>query len=375
MTINNKKRFLPVADTNLDGREREYLLDAFDSGWLSGSGFWVSRFEREFSEYCGVRHGLACANGTVAIHLALLALGVGPGDEVIVPALTYIATANAVTYCGATPVFADCAQDTWNITTESIQPLVTERTKGIIVVPLYGNPLEMDSISKFASEQGLFLVEDAAEAHGAEYKGRKSGSFGDISTFSFFGNKLITTGEGGMVLTDDNDLSEKMRLLRGQGMDPARRYWFPIVGYNYRLSNLQCAIGTAQLERLPEILASRRRLANLYTQALTDVPGVTFQVEQAGGHSSWWMFSIRLPNQENCKSVMSALEQEGIETRPLFWPLHMLPPYESSGASCPVAESVGLSGLNLPTGEHVGSNEVDFIKHVVTKTLRNSNAH
>lgn len=361
---------LPVADIDLSGRERAYLLEAFDSGRLSGSGPFVERFERGFSDYCGVSHGLACANGTVAIHLALLALGVAPGDEVIVPSLTYIATANAVTYCGATPVFADCQPDTWNISADTIHPLITDRTKGIVVVHLYGNPVDMDPVNALAREHGLFVVEDAAEAHGAEYKGRRSGTFGDIATFSFFGNKVITTGEGGMVLTDDDDLMDKMRLFRGQGMDPARRYWFPVVGYNYRLSNLQCALGTAQLERLPEFLDRRRRLAARYTEAFADVPGITLQEVQQGGVSSWWMFSIRVTDHAIRDRVMWALDDAGIETRPLFWPLHMLPPYEGAGACCPVSEAIGLSGLNLPSGGHVSDADIERILGVIVEATR-----
>ena len=369
MITRDNTRFLPVADTNLSGREREYLLEAFDSGWLSGSGPFVERFERGFADYCGVRHGLACANGTVALHLALLAFGVGPGDEVIVPSLTYIATANAVTYCGATPVFADCDPDTWNVSADGMRPLITERTKGIIVVHLYGNPVDMDPVTALAREHGLFVVEDAAEAHGTEYKGRRAGAFGDVATFSFYGNKLMTTGEGGMVLTDDDGLMAKMRLLRGQGMDPARRYWFPMVGYNYRLTNLQCALGVAQLERLPEFLVNRRRLAARYFAVFSDIPGITLQVEQGEGISSWWMFSIRLSDQATRDRVMGALAEAGIETRPLFWPLHMMPPYEQAGGDCPVSEAVGVTGLNLPSGGHVADQDIVRISDAVIEAL------
>lgn len=365
----NSTKWLPVSDVDLGGNERKYLLEAFDSGRLSGSGPFVERFEQGFAAYCGARHGLACANGTVAIHLALLALGVGPGDEVIVPSLTYISTANAVTYCGATPVFADCHPETWNVTVDTIKPLLTERTRGIIVVPLYGNPVEIEPITEFANTYGLFVVEDAAEAHGAEYRGRRCGTFGDIATFSFYGNKIITTGEGGMVITDDDNLIEKMKLLRGQGMDPERRYWFPVVGYNYRLTNLQCAVGLAQLERLPEFLNTRRQLAAHYTEAFTDVSGVTLQTEQAGGKSSWWMFSIRVSNHEARDRVMTSLLQSGIETRPLFWPLHMLPPYKGSRGDCPIAEQISLTSLNLPSGGHVTCDDVEHIRLIIKQTL------
>lgn len=360
---------LPVADADLSGRERDYLLQAFDSGWLSGSGPFVERLEGALAEYCGVRHALACANGTVALHLALLARGVGPGDEVIVPSLTYIATANAVTYCGATPVFADCDADTWNISAATIEPLITERTQGIIVVHLYGNPVDMTPVMDLARRNGLFVVEDAAEAHGAEYDGRRAGSLADVATFSFYGNKLMTTGEGGMVLTDDDDLARRARLLRGQGMDPNRRYWFPIVGYNYRLTNLQCAIGLAQFERLPAFIETRRRLAGLYREALQGLEGVTLQQEQAGAESVWWMFSIRLSSQERRDAVMAALEKEGVETRPVFYPLHLLPPYAASRADCPNTERIGLAGVSLPSGGHVSADDVGQIRDVVRQTI------
>ena len=364
-----KEKRIPVSDVDLDGNERQYLLEAFDSGWISGSGPFVNRFEKGFAEYCGAGYGLACANGTIAIHLALLALGTGPGDEVIVPSLTYIATANAVRYCGATPVFADCHQDTWNITADTIEPLITEKTKGIIVVPLYGNPIEFEPVAALADKHGLFVVEDSAEAHGAEYGGKRCGTFGDIATFSFYGNKLITTGEGGMVVTNNKELYGRMKLLRGQGMDPDRRYWFPVLGYNYRLTNLQCAIGLAQLERIEEFLKARRRIADVYTEAFTRFPGITLQIEQAGGMSSWWMFSIRVRDEALRDRLMNALEQSGVETRPLFLPLNKMPPYAGSTGDCPVAERISQTGLNLPTGGHVTEDDVHRIVHVIEKEL------
>jgi len=361
------RKYLPVADADLSGNERRYLLEAFDSGWISGSGPFVDRLDHALAEYCGVSHGISCANGTVALHLALLALGVGPGDEVIVPSLTYIATANAVTYCGATPVFADSDPDTWNLSAATIEPLITDRTRGIIAVHLYGNPVDMDPVAALARGRGLFVVEDAAEAHGVEYKGRRAGSLADIATLSFYGNKLMTTGEGGMVLTSDDALAAKVRLLRGQGMDPKRRYWFPIVGYNYRLTNLQCAVGLAQFERLPEFIETRRRLAGWYREAFKDLPGVTLQKEQAGGHSVWWMFSIRLASQDLRDKVMAALEKEGVETRPIFHPLHLLPPYEPLNASCANAERIGLGGVSLPSGGHVMPGDVARIRDVIRR--------
>lgn len=363
------RKHLPIADTDLSGNERRYLLEAFDSGWISGSGPFVDRLERAVADYCGVPHAVACANGTVALHLALLGHGVGPGDEVIVPSLTYVATANAVTYCGATPVFADSDAGTWNISAATVEPLITDRTKGIIVVHLYGNPVDMDPILALARKRGLFVVEDAAEAHGAEYKGRKAGSLADTATLSFYGNKLMTTGEGGMVLTADEARADRIRLFRGQGMDPKRRYWFPIVGYNYRITNLQCAIGLGQFERLEGFIAKRRELARAYVESLSVSDGIRFQREQPGGSSVWWMFSVVLADQTRRDAVMAALEREGIETRPVFHPLHLLPPYRHLNSQCPQSEHIGLSGVSLPSGGHVTADDVARIRDVIARVV------
>ena len=235
--------FIPVSAPTLAGNEKRYVMDCLESNWISARGKYVEQFEAAFAEFCGVRHGVSCTNGTVALHLALLALGIGPGDEVIVPTLTFVATANAVRYCGATPVFVDCEPETWNIDPGLIESRITPKTKAIIVVHLYGHPVDMDAVMSLADRHGLFVVEDAAEAHGAIYRGRMVGSIGHIATFSFFGNKVISTGEGGMVTTDDAELARIVRLLKEQGMDPKRRYWYPVVGYNYRMTNVTAAIG------------------------------------------------------------------------------------------------------------------------------------
>ena len=363
------RSFIPVSDIDLGGRERQYLLQAFDSGWISGSGPFVELFEKGFADFCGTRHALSCANGTVALHLALLAMGVGPGDEVIVPSLTYIATANAVSYCGATPVFADADPETWNAEAAQIAPLITPRTRGIVAVHLYGNPVDMDPLMALAREHGLFVIEDAAEAHGATYCGRKLGSIGDIAAFSFYGNKMMTTGEGGMVTTDDAALAERMRLLRGQGMDPKRRYWFPLIGHNYRLTNLQCAIGLAQLERVEAFIAARRRVAAWYREAFDGVSGLRFQQSRPPCEHAWWMTCIQLADASRRDAVAEALAAEGIETRPVFYPLHGLPPYAGANADCPNAETIGLAGLSLPSGGHVGLADVERIAGITERAI------
>ena len=256
-----RRPLIPVAAPVFAGREREYVADCMESGWISSAGKYVELFEAEFAKFCGVRHAVSCCNGTAALHLALAALGVGPGDEVIVPTLTFVATANAVTYCGARPVFADSEAETWNLDPAHVASKITPRTKGIVAVHLYGNPAEMDALRALAHRHGLFLLEDAAEAHGALYRDAHAGSLGDIAAFSFYGNKIIATGEGGMVTTDDDALAARVRLLRGQGMDAERRYWFPVVGYNYRMMNLPAAIGLAQLERAEWHTGRRREIA------------------------------------------------------------------------------------------------------------------
>jgi perosamine synthetase len=342
--------FIPVAAPALVGNEKAYVLDCLESSWISSNGKYIERFERTFADYCGVRSALSCANGTVALHLALLALGVGPGDEVIVPTLTYVATANAVVYCGATPVFVDSESQTWNMDPSQLAALVTPRTRGIIVVHLYGHPADMDPILEVARKHGLFVVEDAAEAHGATYKGRKAGSFGDIATFSFYGNKVITTGEGGMVCTDDEALARKVRQLKGQGQDLQRRYWFPIVGYNYRMTNVAAAIGLAQLERIDWHVARRREVAAWYRKHLDSLAGVRFSPQMPWAESVYWLSSVVLElHGASRDTVMSRMLERGVETRPFFYPMHTLPPYLRPGAVYPVAERVARAGINLPS--------------------------
>ena len=363
------RSFLPISDPDLTGNERVYLLNAFDSDRISGSGPFVELFEAEFARFCGTRHALTCSSGTTALHLALLAIGVGPGDEVIVPSLTYIATANAVSYCGATPVFADADCDSWNAEADQLAPLITPRTKAIIVVHLYGNPVDMMPVMALAQRHGLMVIEDAAEAHGASYRGQKVGAIGDIGTFSFYGNKVMTTGEGGMVTTNDGALADRMRLIRGQGMDPGRRYWFPVVGHNFRLTNLQSAIGLAQLERIGTFIEARRRCARLYQTHLSAIQGLKFQAHRPESHGISWMFSILLPNEAARDRTMELLAEHDIETRPLFWPLHTMPPYQSLQAHCPVTEQLAPRGINLPSGRHVKEEDILEIARLVRTAL------
>ena len=360
-----RKRRIPVAAPLLNGNEKKYVMDCLESTWISSIGEYIDRFEAAFAGFCGVNHGIACCNGTAALHVALLAAGVGPGDEVIVPTLTFVATANAVAYCGARPVFVDSEPETWNLDPQQIEERITPRTRAIIAVHLYGHPADMDPILEIAQRHGLVVIEDAAEAHGATYKERRAGSIGHLAAFSFYGNKIITTGEGGMVTTQDTALAKKVRLLRGQGMAPERRYWFPIQGYNYRMTNIAAAIGLAQLENADWHLGRRRAIAAAYRQRLEGISGIVMQREKPWAHNAYWMSNIVLP--DTCPmtrdGLMRELEQAGIETRPFFHPLHDLPMYRepAQGGGFPVATRLGANGLSLPSFPALKSEDIDHI--------------
>jgi perosamine synthetase len=359
-----EKPFIPVAAPVLAGREKEYVADCMESGWISSSGKYVELFEAAFAEFCGVGHAITCCNGTAALHLALVALGVGQGDEVIVPTLTFVATANAVTYCGARPVFVDSEPETWNLDPAQVEAKITARTKGIIAVHLYGHPAEMDALRRIARRHGLFLLEDAAEAHGALYKGRRAGALADVAAFSFYGNKIIATGEGGMVVTNDDALAARVRLLRGQGMDAELRYWFPVIGYNYRMMNIPAAIGLAQLEQAEWHMRRRREVATAYLKLLGDVPGLRPQGESELVQHAYWMFTVILDEMRAGRDeVMKQLGERGIETRPVFYPLHILPPYREAarGGEFPVAERLAGRGISLPTWAGLNRENIDYI--------------
>jgi len=356
------KNILPAAAPAFVGNERDYVLDCMDSSWISSSGKYLDRFETSFAEFCGVRHAVSCSNGTTALHLALLVLGVGPGDEVIVPTLTFVASANAVRYCGGTPVFVDCEPDSWNMDPAQVAARVGPRTKGIIAVHLLGHPVDMDAVQAIADRHGLWVLEDAAQAHGAECRGRRTGSLGRLATFSFFGNKIITTGEGGMVTTDDADLAAQIRLLKSHGMDPARRYWHPVIGYNYRMTNVAAAIGLGQLEKIDWHLQRRQEVAAWYRESLRGAPGVSWQTEQEWARHAWWMFTVVLDDRSAADrdAVMATLSASGIETRPVVYPMHQLPPYQDSatGHQFPVADRIARQGINLPTSARMTHDDV-----------------
>ncbi|HXW71400.1 MAG TPA: DegT/DnrJ/EryC1/StrS aminotransferase family protein [Methylocella sp.] len=355
---------IPVYQPDLSGNERAYVEECLNSNWISSKGKFVAAFEQGFAKYIGVAFAAAVCNGTTALHLALLALGLGEGDEVIVPALTYIAPANAVTYTGARPVFVDSRREDWQMDPADIVRKLTPRTRAIMAVHLYGHPCEMDEILEIARRHGLFVIEDAAEAIGSKYHGRHVGGFGDISVFSFYGNKTITTGEGGMVVTQDPTLYDRAKHLKGQGLAAHREYWHDVVGYNYRMTNICAAIGLAQLERCDETLRRKRRLAELFGKYLAGVP-VKIHRESPNVTHSYWMISILVPSLRDRDPLREALARSGIETRPVFFPVHTMPMYSSRFQRHPVAEDIGWRGINLPSWPGLKESDVEEICAII----------
>lgn len=339
---------IPVYKPSLSGNEKRYVNECLDSTWISSKGEYVSRFEVEFAKYIGANKAATVSNGTVALHLALIVLGVGPGDEVIVPTLTYIASVNAVSYTGATPVFVDSEPVSWQMDPKDVERKITPKTKAIMAVHLYGHPCDMDALQQIAKKNGLFLIEDCAEAFGTQYHGRHVGTFGDISTFSFFGNKTITTGEGGMVVTNDETLYERAVHFKGQGLAKHREYWHDVVGYNYRMTNICAAIGLAQLEQADKFIAKKREIARWYNTELGGVP-LTCHAEAPNTQHSYWMVSVLLDKSEHREPLRAHLANSGVETRPVFYPVHTMPMYSGQFHKHPVAESIGWRGINLPS--------------------------
>ncbi|QCG93042.1 aminotransferase class I/II-fold pyridoxal phosphate-dependent enzyme (plasmid) [Azospirillum sp. TSA2s] len=363
-------RRIPVLEPELRGNELTYVTECIKTGWISSKGRFVLEFEKAFAAYIDVPEAVSVSNGTTALHLALLALGIGPGDEVIVPDLTFAATANAVLHAGATPVLVDVRPDTWNIDPDAAAAAITSRTRAIMPVHLYGLPADMDGMRALAERHGLVVIEDAAEALGAFHHGRAAGGIGDAGCFSFFGNKLITTGEGGMVTFRDPAAAARARMLRDHGMAPDRRYWHEEVGYNYRMTNIQAALGVAQLERIDEFIGRKLEIAEMYRAGLQDIPGVTLPEIVPDLRNVYWVFSIILGEEIGISrdEVAIRLNSKGIETRPLFYPLHTMPPYRRYAGNRQFAASDRLSrcGLSLPSGVTMTPGE---IAHVVD-TLR-----
>jgi len=349
--------FIPVNEPLLDGNEEKYLVECIRTGWISSEGPFIKKFEEEYAARIGRKYGVAVSNGSVALDAAVVALKIGAGDEVILSTFTIISCAAAVVRAGAVPVLVDCDPDTWNMDIAQVEERITPRTKAIMVVHIYGLPVDMDPLLELAKKHGLKVIEDAAEMHGQTYKGKPCGSFGDISTFSFYPNKLITTGEGGMIVTDDPILAEKCRSLRNLCFIPELRFVHDELGWNLRMSNLQAALGVAQLERLDEFVQIKRRMGLRYTELLFDTPGIQLPLAQTDyADNIYWVYGMVLDNSVpfDAKEAMVRLGKQGIGTRPFFWPMHEQPVFRKmnlfAGESHPIAERIARRGFYIPSG-------------------------
>lgn len=351
--------FIPVYQPSLIGNEKKYVLDCVESGWISSKGKYVSNFESEFAKFVGVDYAVGTNNGTTALHLALVTAGIKSGDEVIVPAFTYIASVNAIKYCGATPVFVDSLPDTWQMDPHKVNLAITHKTKAILAVHLYGQMCDMGTLVELSRHNDLLLIEDCAEAIGSKYLEKNAGTFGDISAFSFFGNKTITTGEGGMVVTNNSALADRARCLRGQGLAMYREYWHDVIGFNYRMTNVAAAIGLAQLEQVDSFLDKKRKIAMEYIRQLS--PIVDYHKEKTGTYHSYWMFSILAGSSGQRDVIREHLKKRQIETRPTFYPIHMMPCYSEYFRSYPVAENIGVRGINLPSWPGMTDEQVNRV--------------
>ncbi len=351
---------IPVYQPSLDGNEKKYVNECLDSSWISSKGKFIKLFENEFTKYTGAKNAVSVSNGTVALHLSLVTLGVGQGDEVIVPSFTYIASVSTIVHAGATPVFVDSLRDTWQMDPADVRKKITPRTKAIMVVHLYGHPCEMDSLAAIAKEHKLFMVEDCAEAFGSRYHGKHVGTFGDVATFSFYGNKTVTTGEGGMVVTNDDRLYERCYHLRMHGLAKEREYWHDTLGYNYRMTNICAAIGLAQLERAQEKLDRKRKIVGWYNEGLKGLPVEPHQ-EAGDVFHSYWMYSIMAQSKEIRDALRKHLSSAGIETRPIFFPVHTMPMFAHLRVKLPVAEDLGVRGINLPSWPELTKDKVEMV--------------
>jgi perosamine synthetase len=361
---------VPVNEPLLDGKEKAYLNECIDSGWISSEGPFVQQFENQFAKRVDRKFGIAVCNGSVALDVAVAALKIGPGDEVILPAFTIISCAAVIVRAGATPVLVDSDPHTWNMDVSAIERKITPRTKAIMVVHIYGLPVDMDPVIALAKAHNLRIIEDAAEAHGLTYRGKPCGSFGGISTFSFYPNKHLTTGEGGMVLTDDPELAERCRSLRNLCFQPQRRFVHEELGWNFRMTNLQAALGLAQLERLNSFLERKRGMGARYQELLKEAPGIELPPERtAYADNLYWVFGIVLNESvaADASAMMKALGERKIGTRPFFWPMHEQPVFRKMGLfhgeTYPVAERIARRGFYLPSGLALTKSQIDRSAH------------
>ncbi|MCU1302743.1 MAG: aminotransferase DegT [Candidatus Sulfotelmatobacter sp.] len=368
--------FIPVNQVLLDGNEKKYLNQCIDSGWISSEGPFVRQFEEQFAARMGRKYGIAVCNGSVALDAAVCALGLGPGDEVILPAFTIISCVAAVLRAGAMPVLVDSDLATWNMDVDHVKKRLTSRTKAIMLVHIFGLPVDMDPILSLAAEHGLWIIEDAAEMHGQTYRGRPCGAFGEISTFSFYPNKHVTTGEGGMILTDVEGLAGKCRSLRNLCFQTNKRFVHEDLGWNFRMSNLQAALGVAQLERLDKFVARKRKMGQQYSRLLAQIPGLQLPLASAAyAESIYWVYGLLLGDAIafDAEEAMRRLRELGVDTRPFFWPMHQQPVFRKSGLfageSYPVAERLGRRGFYLPSGLGISDAQINQVAESVRRVF------
>ena len=358
---------IPVCEPLITEQEMELVLDCLKSGWISSAGSYIDRFENEWAAYCGMEHGIAVSNGTTALQICVDLLDLQPKEEVIMPAFTIISTAQAVTNAGGVPVLVDMDPSNWQMDVTQIEGKITSRTRAIMPVHIYGHPADMDPILSLAKKYNLTVIEDAAEVHGAEYKGQKCGGIGDISAFSFYANKLITTGEGGMVLTKDAGLADRARSLRNLCFQRKRRFLHDEIGYNYRLTNIQAALGVAQLARIDQIVERKRAIAMRYLSNLSGTIGIDLPVEEPWAKNVFWVFGIVLDEQTGIDAIQlgQRLADKGIQTRPFFLGMHEQPVFQRMGLflgeQYPVTEHLSRQGLYLPTGLSITEDQIDQI--------------
>ncbi len=361
---------IPVCEPYLNGNELRYVNNAVRTGWISSSGNYVKAFEEAFADYCGVKYAVGVCNGTVALHLALSCLGIGKGDEVIIPDFTMIASAFSVCYTGAMPVFVDADERTWNINAAKIEEKITPRTKAIMPVHIFGNPCDMDAIQQIATRHHLFIIEDAAQAHGAEYRQKKTGNLSDMAAFSFFANKNLTTGEGGMVVTNDEVLYKKALYFKNLcfGLDAPRNYIHRDIGFNYRMSNLHAAIGLAQTEKTDEYKKLRIRNGKRYREHLENIDGIVLQEDQKKTKNVFWMNGILIDPARYGRTrdqLVGHLKEKGVDTRLFFVGMHRQPSLLKFGCdgsgSYPITDNLAENGLYLPSGSNLGKDKIKYI--------------
>jgi len=355
---------------NIGRSEIKHLEDAINSGYVSTAGPFVGEFEKRFADYMELEGAVSTQSGTSAIHMALHELGIGPADEVIVPALTFVATINPVIYTGATPVFVDVDIDTWNIKAEEIEKSITEKTRAIIPVHLYGNPCAMDALTDLAKRHSLYIIEDATESLGARYKGVQTGTIGDFGCFSFNGNKIITTGGGGMIIGRDQKTLEHIRFLVNQARDHSEDYYHPEIGFNYRMTNIEAALGLAQIGRLDQFLAKKRRFQAIYREELEGVDSIRFQKECDGGESSFWLSSILLENAADIADLQKSLQKKGVPVRRVFMPAADFPPYRSYNRSnLANTRRIYERGLCLPGSTLNSEEDIRYVAKTIKECL------